>query len=415
MPLPAVFVVAVLAACLTSAVIGWQDLGFPDARDYLRAAEAIHQGTAYPRTGNSLPFFRPPGYPAFVAAVWWIAPDSLVAIKIAQAFVFAIMCCALAVLGELTLADLRGRWAGLLYAVNPFALHQTARIQTEGLFAALLALSVLLLVRALGRSRAGLLLPILSGLLLGWATLVRPVGLYLGLALALTASVAVLRRSRNWRSLQVGVGVLLGMAITILPWSVHNLADTGEFLLVNDAGGYALWAGNHPLNAVFFESPGRGIEPFNRINHKVAPELLEKWERDRSYSSLAFADRERLWISEAFANARSDPKLAVRLVVWKMMEFWRPWLMPRVYPMREVLLSAILLCLLYALAGYGALSLVRKGSSAARGFLWCLAGLTLTGTLAHAIVMAMMRYRLPIIDPYLHVLALAGFVAIVRR
>ena len=36
------------------------------------------------------------------------------------------------------------------------------------------------------------------------------------------------------------------MMLTILPWSFHNLAATGEFILINDAAGYNLWLGNHP-------------------------------------------------------------------------------------------------------------------------------------------------------------------------
>ncbi|WP_233354885.1 hypothetical protein, partial [Vibrio cholerae] len=72
---------ALFAAAAAIIVIGPQRTDFSDSGDYINAAQCLLRDGFYPEQGT-LPFFRAPLYPVMLAAVWWILPGSVIAVKV---------------------------------------------------------------------------------------------------------------------------------------------------------------------------------------------------------------------------------------------------------------------------------------------------------------------------------------------
>jgi hypothetical protein len=64
---------------------GSEKAEFGDARDYINAAHSFLSGIPYPRISFSQPMFRPPFFPVWMAAIWSVFPNSIFAVKMAQA------------------------------------------------------------------------------------------------------------------------------------------------------------------------------------------------------------------------------------------------------------------------------------------------------------------------------------------
>ena len=395
-------------AVLTILTVGSEVVTFGDAPDYLTAAEAIGQGKGYPRA-SSLPFFRPPLYPFFIACVWQVAPGSILAIKLTQAGLFAATCWLLYRLGFLAVGDrLAALLGGLLYSINPFALRQVAEIQSETLHTVLIALAVFSLARGLVKAGWRGAWFVLAGIIFGVASLCRPTALPVGLGLAVALLPPLWKQVGLWRATALAGMVPLGLAIGIAPFTWFNWQATGEFIPITDAGGYHLWLGNHPDTLRIYQQHFANKQEFDHygndhLQHALPGAKMAEWEATTGYRELSLRQRERLWQNEAFRNIRQHPGTTAALVGEKAFAYWRPWLNPSTYSLTVVWVSGIAVTGLYLLAGVGAWLL--RGLGTGRQVLWILAWLFLFSTLVHALVYSMVRFRLPYVDPYLCVLA----------
>jgi 4-amino-4-deoxy-L-arabinose transferase-like glycosyltransferase len=213
----AILAFPLLLSLSVTVAYGMHVVRFGDAGDYLDAARSLITTGTYPRTA-SLPFFRPPGYPLFIAGLWSFAPDSVVSIKVVQSLLFATTCWLLFCISLLATSDRKAAIAGAaLYALNPFALRQAAEVQTETLHTALVATGVWMLLRgcAIWRKRSGsggssFGWDLAAGIAFGAAALCRPTALFVGVAMSgfcvftpdpSNASVVWRRRLPGWRRL----------------------------------------------------------------------------------------------------------------------------------------------------------------------------------------------------------------------
>lgn len=395
-------------AVLTIFAVGSDVVAFDDAPDYLSAAESILQGKPYPRE-SSLPFFRPPLYPFFISCVWRIVPGSIVAVKLAQAGLFALTCWLLYRLGYLAAQDrLAALLGSLCYSVYPFALRQVAEIQTEPLHTMLIALGILGLASGLVNTERRGWTFFLAGIVFGIAALCRPTALPIGLGLTLALVPLLWKQTGALRTTILAAMLPLGLAVAIVPWIWINWRETGEFIATTDGGGYALWFGNHPDTLRIYRDTFASKREFDEygndyLSNRLPRAKMAEWEAAYHYRSLSLRQREKLWQNEAFRNMRGHPGTTAALFGEKAFAYWRPWLNPSAYSMKMVWFSGIAVVGLYLLAGTGAWLLC--GSSTGRIVLWIITGLFLFSTLLHALVLSMIRYRLPYVDPYLCVLA----------
>ena len=198
--------------------------------------------------------------------------------------------------------------------------------------------------------------------------------------------------------------------IVIIPWTLYNRYSIGEWILINDASGYALWASNHPESIKLWEHKFTTSIEFteysNFITATLASNKIEEWKDTQNYTSLSLSQRERLWQKESFKNAYENPYITLRLIMWKTWGFWRPYLNIQAYPYRAVIYSGILLSLLYLFSLLGFFRLWQE--NAVRQFMVLFIVYIVVTTLLHSVVYSMMRYRIPFIDPYMCMFAGLG-------
>lgn len=161
---------------------------------------------------------RTPGYPLFIAAVYalfGIRPWAVLLSQIGIAVASAAMVYAL---GHQLHSARVGLLAAGLWAFDPVSLLAPTMLMADGLFVLLLlcALNSYFAGLLRGRIRAGLA----CGLLLGLAALVRPVGQYFAIILAV-AALAWPHRRIGWCT-RFAVAVMIGFVLAVAPWSARN-------------------------------------------------------------------------------------------------------------------------------------------------------------------------------------------------
>jgi hypothetical protein len=188
---------------------------------------------------------RVPGYPAFLAAVYYLAGPGRRAVMLTQAFVDLATCVLTAGIAARLAAGLsnsnRGRISAAalwLAALCPFTANYTAVPLTEVLatffttFAILIFLSPVFLRIDLVQSNSDLLRSVriwfLGGLVLGLGTLVRP-----ETPLLLLAVLVVLwlrsRHPTNWRKLTIAtLWMIVGLLLPLAPWAARNATSLGR-------------------------------------------------------------------------------------------------------------------------------------------------------------------------------------------
>lgn len=388
-------------------------LRFGDAQDYVDAAAALCDEGRLPDRG-SLPFFRAPGLPAFLAAATLCHPRTVVVAKLALALCDVATAGLAAALVLLLFGDGARRAALLaagLVAIDPFLALASSDVTSEPLATLLLTAALCALLRARGphaTDRGALAYACIGGVALGLACLTRPG------ALAVAPSWLLLpffgRADGEHARGLVGGGALvvagaLALAATLAPWTLRNALHFGEPILVNDAGGYNAWRGTHPLlhEMLSRTSPARFAD-----DSRALEQDLERAARDAGLGSEASPrQRDRHWWSAARANLASDPARAARVLLRNLGAFFRPSLDPAAHGRLGVAASAVWFLSLGALALRGAGEAWRRDRAAV---VLLAAGVLLAGV-AHLPFQTVLRFRLPFTEPLLLALAAAGALA----
>ncbi|MBI3267908.1 MAG: glycosyltransferase family 39 protein [Planctomycetes bacterium] len=283
--------------------------------------------------GDALPvLLRPPGYPAFIAAVvpGYARLEAATEAERAahsdrcRGAVQAAQSVLLALSSALLFLWLRGRLrpalaalAALLFGTNPYAVLLTGLLHYDVLHIFFIIGCGYALDRAVeARARPGLAI-FFAGAAWGLATLVRPVTLLL--PLFVLGALLLRFRPDTRKGLRLGLLFGLGMALAIAPWTLRNFRQTGRLVLVNAQGWTAFWGATvKPLP----------IDPNRFLWYRVYPESYAPvFERatGRSYSyeelirsALPVEDAFR---AEALANVARDPACYAGNVATSLLAF----------------------------------------------------------------------------------------------
>mgnify|MGYP000341699541 CR=1 FL=1 len=251
-----------------------------DELDYVKRARFILENGHLPDA------FRPPVYPAMLAAIFGLAGVEPTAVRLAQAL-----------LGTGTAALLyhwleghvgeRGALVSLgVFAVYPTIVGFTHFLFTETVYLGALVVALWLLVP--GEPVRSDNRPVAAGLVLGLAGLTR--SLMVPLLPVVGLAVGVLHRS--WRP---GARFIATAGVVLLPWMAHNLVVTGTPTVLEISNGYNLWKGNTPVEHPMatqgprFPGPIVSIPMFPYEGSKGTLEQLCK-ERSATGDVLAFAE-----------------------------------------------------------------------------------------------------------------------------
>jgi 4-amino-4-deoxy-L-arabinose transferase-like glycosyltransferase len=245
------FAVRVAVRCYSGAEDFWVNgYGF-----FFELAQNIAAGNGITFGDGPPTAFRVPLYPAFLAAVTF-GQQAFLPIVLSQALIGAgtVWCAALLARGMFGSAA--AIIAATITALYPYYLVHDTALQETSLYTFLMALAVLLLLRA-RRSGSGVMGGC-AGLTLGAAVLTRanlaPFALLAPLWLAVPGQCRMAQWRQRWRAALVCAGVL---ALTVSPWLIRSFLLTGSVTLSTQTG-FFLWLGNNPYT--FSRYPRESID-----------------------------------------------------------------------------------------------------------------------------------------------------------
>jgi 4-amino-4-deoxy-L-arabinose transferase-like glycosyltransferase len=224
--------------------------------------------------GFGVGFRRTPLYPLFLSGALVTLGEGLAGILILQHALGVATAGTAYWLGRITFGRLVGLAGGLLAAVNGALLIAEHYLMSEPLFIPLLAAALLTLIQA-GRSPR-VWRYLLAGLLLGLATLCRPIAQ----ALFPLVPLAFLLLGQRLREIARGtLLVALGIAALIVPWTVRNCLAGGECTTTSVMGQSLLArTAYYDHGFVYFDSrdPRRGAEAPNAAVRRFIQRASEK-------------------------------------------------------------------------------------------------------------------------------------------
>lgn len=192
---------------------------------------------------------QPPGYPALLAGIKAVT-GSVVPVVVLQTLLAAFAAILMYRMARTLVPLPYALVPALVYGIDPMAAFTDSAVMTDGLFSALIVSIVYLAFfqsRMKGLARWGL-----AGLLLGIATMIRPISEFL---IVVFPAMYLLREwmrgiREDGSRLKAVCVFLVGCAIILLPWMVRNQYTFGSFeisvlgphnLLYNDARGFLAW------------------------------------------------------------------------------------------------------------------------------------------------------------------------------
>lgn len=341
---------------------------------------------------------RPPGYPFLLMVAQWIHPSSGIPIAALHLVAAAATVIATWQLARFVDSDIRPWLAALLVAIDPMLVHQSTLPMTETVFTA--ALAILLVVWLWRPQHFVWLRPVMLGVILGGAALIRPTIWPVWIALLVAQwswdrfSLPIRGVERHRRKLwSLACDGLVATAIAVavcVPWALRNRQTFGEWVFATTHGGYTLLLGQNPL---FYEEEvvgGKIWQPNASLVDNLASAngfLLSKHEIDRDRFCAQSAVE---WISE-------NPRAAAITVAYHVRSLW--WPLPRSGPEPLRIPVAVYMVALYWLVLVGIYRLRWRAAP--------LVAVLLAVTLIHAVYWSNQRFRAPLV-PVLAVLAAAA-------
>ena len=303
------------------------DFSFPvsDAGFHHYWARALASGGWTPGPGfpdprvQTTPFFRPPGYPYFLAALYKVAGPSIRTVVVVQALLGVLN----VGLAFWTGRRWRGDRTGLIWAAFMAVHWSFVYFEGELLEPALLATLTLLFLWTMETwiERPGLKAGLAAGIWAGALALVRPNLLAVAAGLAPWAGWMILRNPLRRRPLLLAAGGFAAALLLMLsPGAVRNYRAAWDRVLITSNAGINLYIGNNPAAEGLFNEPPE-IAPFGSVfevpalTARLESQLgrpLKASEVSRHYTRLAMD-----WIS-------AHPLDAARLTGKKFLLFWGP-------------------------------------------------------------------------------------------
>ena len=376
-----------------------------DGEHYSRLAAGLLEHGTYLNDRGRPSAYWPPGYPLFLSAVYALFGVNVVALRVAQCLIGAGTVAVVHRIARRVLDRSGARLAALATALYPLFIYSAGADMPVTLQVALIAGGVLLVLVAVERDSVPAALG--AGLLGAWATLVAGSALPAFVLFALWMAWdrgATAGRGRS-RGLRLALACLLPIVVVLGAWMVRNERAFGHPVLVSTNGGYNLWLGNHP---------GVKASTGNRAEAPGAEEVPGMLAEARLIWDLPGneATRDSAFTHRALGYIAADVPRFLRLTLSKSVEFWA--LVPR--PMTENR-PRLGLERLASLCSYGLLlpfALVWLALSLRRSRVAVLVLLLfLIYTAVHAVILAKVRFRLPL-DSFVILYGSGGVVAAAR-
>lgn len=218
-----------------------------DQSGYQRLGASLATTGQFTRYADSAVFvpevIRTPGYPAFVALVYWLfGVNNDMAVAIAQAFVFAAICAMVFFIGKRAAGERSAIVAGVMTALYSPLPYFGSLILTELWTAFMATAAILVCLRAAQQGR--LRDYVIAGALFTATTMVRPAFVLMPFFFAIAVPLLV-RQQRSAAALKGWAALVATAAIALLPWFTYNYVNLGRITLSPAGGvGRGLWEGS---------------------------------------------------------------------------------------------------------------------------------------------------------------------------
>lgn len=240
-----------------------------DSMSYLHLSESLLDSHTFPSA------FRTPVYPFFISLVYGIFGKFPQLILLSQYLLDSISAVFIALISWRIFRSLRLSYtAGIIYGINPFAIYYANMVLTETLFTFLSLIAIYFLILFLLDQKKIYL--VVSALLLGAATLCRPISLYLPLLLV----PFIFLFAYTFRKKLVSSAIFLLVSYVILvPWYIRNYQEYGRWTLstVSDLNFFMSFA---PEILAIKENPFTIIQP--NINNTIEHFQNDLWDNAKN-------------------------------------------------------------------------------------------------------------------------------------
>jgi len=230
---------AALAARLIYVVFffGLSPVPDPDSVDYLNYATNLLAGHGY--TDGQWRAFRAPGYPFFIAAVYYIFGQSIPALKIAQVILGSLVPVLVYLIGTRVTTKKAAVLSGFFACFYFGFVIEPVRVLSEATFTFLFALSILLLLDTQKHKAYAAA----AGAAVALTALTRPVGLLM----TPLAAVWLLLSFPPRKALKLITLGLIAFVAVMSPWWIRNYRTFGVFVPVCVETGFVLQGTRVPL------------------------------------------------------------------------------------------------------------------------------------------------------------------------
>lgn len=275
-----------------------------DSVSYDDLASRFSQGKGYTRsTASDEPDSRRlPGYPFFLAAIYFTFGHSLFAVRLIQVILDALTCVIVYKLSKEVLDDAgQALWSALLAVTYlPFILFANF-ILSETLYVAIVTIAIFFLVKAFkyGYCRKWF---ICAGFFLGISNLIRSTLVLFPMVLFVVA--LLMSKIKKKRIVVSFTFIILFMLLAMSPWLIRNYICFRKVALSHQGFGWALWVGSTDFKGQFY--PHWDQEPVRSMI--------------KGATSLEGIDK--IFMPMALENIKHNPLGYIGLCVKKMAQFW---------------------------------------------------------------------------------------------
>ncbi len=297
---------------------------FPDG--YNQLASNILAGNGYrffPDTSETL--LRTPGYPLFLALIFYFSPNSLVAAKIANLILGLLTAWIVAILTwRFTAHKVVVGCASLLFLLHPATIFAGSRGAVEPLFTFFTVVFVLAMYRAFNHQKLSDY--VIAGMLLGILSLVKSTVILF--PIFLLGCVVATRKWKRIINFWMPRLAIMGMVmfLVLLPWIVRNYLLVDRVIPTMTIAGTAAFDGlSFCKNYSLETSLGQSLRQAS-IQRAVAAKELGLPHRSKFFQ---FFDKTKdevrfnnYLLNRVFEEYRNSPILFIRCSLLNMYNFW---------------------------------------------------------------------------------------------
>jgi 4-amino-4-deoxy-L-arabinose transferase-like glycosyltransferase len=361
---------------------------FGDTAEYIEVAQRLCSTGSYPFEHLSLPTFRAPGLPLYIAGVSGCFTLPHLWLLLSFMIVDSVSCgIGMLLVKKLSNAfcTLRAGLFGLIYALYPLFIQQTVTIQSEVLTIFCMLLFLFLLLKSYKTVQKTAKTPHLlcwsSGVLLACAILTRPSALLTVVFLA----GAFLISTKPVRGVTFFTGI--GVATVLIPWSLFATISTGKLVLVNDSFCYSIYRGARLELFDVYAAPDRESFLTAAVHSEDAVRSAEQGPESKA------------WCRSTLALFAQYPREQAQLAVTKLWAFFRPWPHSGAHSLFIVYGIGSIVSALYCAF---LLSLFQESANThIKTLKWFVALFILAIGIFHMPHQVSNRYRVPFVDPFL--------------